>query len=597
MQRLVLICRELYEQPAQSQRDLAKKLSLSLGTINTTMAKVLDLGYITKEDYGYPLTQKGLNFLENYRVDAALFLAAGFGSRFVPLTYETPKGLLKVFGERMIERQIQQLHAVGITDITIAVGYLKEKFEYLIDAYGVKLLYNPEYATKNTLATLWNARSAIEGKNVYILSCDNWMRENMYHTYEPTSWYSASYMEGTTEEWCLSTTKKGRICDIQIGGSDSYAMYGPVYFTKEFLAQFLPKLGADYARPSTKEHYWEHTLLDWVKTGKPEIYINHQPKDQVYEFESLEELRAFDPFYQDHSDNMAMNLISKVFHVSQSEITDICCLKAGMTNQSFLFRVKEKRYICRIPGPGTDMLIDRRAEHNNYATVAPLQITEEIVYFNEVTGYKISVYYEQSRTANFSDIEDQKKAMALLRKLHRAKLQSNHSFDIEERILFYENLCTSHGQEIPFEDYKKIKKNMMQLIQDISNSPRPSVLSHVDSVCDNFLFVKKGDIEEVKLIDWEYAGQADPLIDIAMCCIYSYFNREQSDELLCVYLEREPNREEYATLYAYMALGGFLWTLWAIYKSHQGENFSDYTLVMYRYAKDYFHYHDDVLKM
>ena len=166
MQRLVLICRELYEQPAQSQRDLAKKLSLSLGTINTTMAKALDLGYITKEDYGYPLTQKGLDFLENYRVDAALFLAAGFGSRFVPLTYETPKGLLKVFGERMIERQIQQLHAVGITDITIAVGYLKEKFEYLIDAYGVKLLYNPEYATKNTLATLWNALSAIEGKNV-----------------------------------------------------------------------------------------------------------------------------------------------------------------------------------------------------------------------------------------------------------------------------------------------------------------------------------------------------------------------------------------------------------------------------------------------
>ena len=197
MQRLVLICRELYEQPAQSQRDLAKKLSLSLGTINTNIAKALDLGYIAKEDYGYPLTQKGLNFLENYRVDAALFLAAGFGSRFVPLTYETPKGLLKVFGERMIERQIQQLHAVGITDITIAVGYLKEKFEYLIDAYGVKLLYNPEYATKNTLATLWNARSAIEGKNVYILSCDNWMRENMYHTYEPTSWYSASYMEGT----------------------------------------------------------------------------------------------------------------------------------------------------------------------------------------------------------------------------------------------------------------------------------------------------------------------------------------------------------------------------------------------------------------
>ena len=249
MQRLVLICRELYEQPAQSQRDLAKKLSLSLGTINTTMAKALDLGYITKEDYGYPLTQKGLDFLENYRVDAALFLAAGFGSRFVPLTYETPKGLLKVFGERMIERQIQQLHAVGITDITIAVGYLKEKFEYLIDAYGVKLLYNPEYATKNTLATLWNARSAIEGKNVYILSCDNWMRENMYHTYEPTSWYSASYMEGTTEEWCLSTTKKGRICDIQIGGMALYILQKS--FSPNFCQNLVPTMPAHRQRSTT----------------------------------------------------------------------------------------------------------------------------------------------------------------------------------------------------------------------------------------------------------------------------------------------------------------------------------------------------------
>lgn len=85
---------------------------------------------------------------KRHKVDGALIIAAGFGSRFVPLTFETPKGLLEVFGERMIERQIRQLHEVGITDITIVVGYLKEKFEYLIDKYDVKLLYNPEYSSK-----------------------------------------------------------------------------------------------------------------------------------------------------------------------------------------------------------------------------------------------------------------------------------------------------------------------------------------------------------------------------------------------------------------------------------------------------------------
>ena len=147
-------------------------------------------------------------------VDSALILAAGFGSRFVPLTYECPKGLLEVFSERMIERQIKQLHKVGIKEITIVVGYLKEKFEYLIDLYGVKLLYNPEFAEKNTLATLYHAREAVKGKNFYILSSDNWMRENLYHSIEPYSWYAASFMEGETKEWALTVSETGRILPI-----------------------------------------------------------------------------------------------------------------------------------------------------------------------------------------------------------------------------------------------------------------------------------------------------------------------------------------------------------------------------------------------
>ena len=97
-------------------------------------------------------------------MDSAVILAAGFGSRFVPMTFETPKGLLEVYGERMIERQIKQLHEAGVTDITIVVGYLKEKFEYLIDKFGVKLLYNPEYHNKNTLTTLYRAGSVLSRK-------------------------------------------------------------------------------------------------------------------------------------------------------------------------------------------------------------------------------------------------------------------------------------------------------------------------------------------------------------------------------------------------------------------------------------------------
>lgn len=188
-------------------------------------------GYIALDAGGNRyLTEDGHAFLSPFKVDGALFIAAGFGSRFVPLTYEMPKGLLEVQGERMIERQIRQLKEAGISDITIVVGYLKEKFEYLIDKYDVTLLYNPEYACKNTLATLYHARDVLKGRNMYLLSSDNWMRENMFHTYEWGPWYSCVHIPGETSEWCLSYNKRGLITDVTIGGRDAWIMYGPAFF-------------------------------------------------------------------------------------------------------------------------------------------------------------------------------------------------------------------------------------------------------------------------------------------------------------------------------------------------------------------------------
>ena len=168
MDRYGLICRSFYENPDVTQRELASILNLSLGTVNKLLGDCLEEAFLmTDMDTGkYLLTEQGLKYLEQFKVDGAVITAAGFGSRFVPLTFETPKGLLEVFGERMIERQIKQLHEAGITDITIIVGYLKEKFEYLIDKYQVKLLYNPEYATKNNLATIYHARELFRGRNM-----------------------------------------------------------------------------------------------------------------------------------------------------------------------------------------------------------------------------------------------------------------------------------------------------------------------------------------------------------------------------------------------------------------------------------------------
>ena len=583
MDRTGLICRNVLEHPEITQRELAHELNVSLGTANTLLKDCISKGLIVPAKTGaaYELTGNGRNYLAPYQVDGAVIIAAGFGSRFVPLTFDTPKGLLEVFGERMIERQIRQLHEAGICDITIVVGYLKEKFEYLIDKYDVKLLYNPEYSTKNTLTTIYRARDILLNRNMYVLASDNWMRHNMYHAYECGAWYSSVYKEGETSEWVLTATKKGLITDVHVGGENNWVMYGPAFFSREFSGQFLPVVEQYYQTPGTEQFYWEQVLLD--QPERFSMYINRQPEHQVYEFENLEELRLFDPKYQTNSDNQAMKLVSEVFDVPESEIRNIRCLKSGMTNKSFLFQLHGRNYICRIPGPGTELLINRRQEEAAYQAVKTLNITEHLFYLNGETGYKIAEYYDDVRNADPKNQEDMKQCMKMLKRLHQSGLEVSHSFDIRERISFYLGLCRGRTG-ILFEDFDNVYLHMVELLDWLDTLNRPKVLSHIDGNVDNFLFSGDG---TVRLIDWEYAGMCDPLIDIAMCSIYSYYSEDELKQLMELYFDRPPIMPEQKVIYAYVALGGFLWSLWAIYKSTLGEEFGEYTIIMYRYAKKY----------
>ena len=613
MKESVIILRTLHENKESTQRDIALQLGVSLGKTNKLIADAVSEGLLVKLDHSegrgrnvsYEMTEKGRRLLEKYRVDRALILASGFGSRFVPLTYETPKGLLEVFGERMIERQIRQLHEVGIKDITIMVGYLKEKFDYLIDKYDVKLIYNPEFADKNTLATMHHAKDFLTGKNCYILSSDNWMRDNIYHTYEADSWYAATFMKGETREWAIETGKNGTIKSVSVGGCDKWCMYGPVYFTKEFSGAFLPLIEAYYKMPGTEQFYWEDVLIRNLRS-LPEMYVNKRPDGEVYEFENLEELRRFDEKYVNDSGSKAMQLVSKVFGMPESEIVNIRCLKAGMTNKSWYFSVSDseeapeqyrgRAYICRIPGPGTEKLINRKQEGEVYKAVTKLGITEELVYFDPENGYKISRYYNGARNADYGNASELKECMTLLKKLHNSGVCLDHEFDFRKELNGYEKDIKDVNAQIPFEDYPVVRMHAMELMDWLDSLERPKTVAHIDSVKDNFIFTDEG----LRMIDWEYAGMADPLVDLAMAAIYSYMSYDEVKELINVYREAPSDHcadggialrnisseDAFSIVTAYMGMGGLLWSLWGVYKMALGESFGDYTLKMYRYFKD-----------
>lgn len=347
------ICYLIYKDQNLNQRAIAHKLDFALGKVNKLIKELETELMIINED-GYHLTEVGTVFLESHRVDNAIIMAAGFGSRFVPITYDTPKGLLEVHGEVMIERQIKQLHEAEIFDITIVVGYLKEKFEYLTDKFGVKILYNPEYSIKNNISSIYYAKDIL--KNSYILTSDIYMTENLYRPFEGYSFYAAEYFEGQTEEWVLETNKAGLINKIvETGGSDVWAMYGPAFYKQEFSQTISALIDRYYGIKACAQWYWEDVLMSHLDVLP--MFIKRYPDGTILEFESLEELRVYDPSYMTYSKSEILDTISNVFNIEQKDISNIQTLKEGITNDSFLFSLNGEKYVFRAPDKGTDLLI------------------------------------------------------------------------------------------------------------------------------------------------------------------------------------------------------------------------------------------------
>ncbi|MGI5960170.1 MAG: phosphotransferase [Massiliimalia sp.] len=580
MRMLANVCKYVKQNPELTQRELAKQLDVSLGKTNQSVKECEEQGFLIRKKGKYALTEQGEKFLEEYRVKNAVILAAGYGSRFVPLTFETPKGLLEIHGERMIERMIRQLHEKDIWDITIVVGYLKDQFEYLIDEYGVKLLYNPEYGKKNNLASLYCARHLLD--NTYVLASDHWMNENIFNAYECEPWYSTVWEEGKTSEWCVKTDSKKRITQMRVGGYHQQVLYGPAYFTREFSQVFVPFLEECYTRPGTEDAYWEQVLME--NLDQFSLYARLLDREQIHEIENMEQLREFDASYQTASHNQSLAYAAEALGVPEGEIRELSCLKSGMTNQSFLFTAGDKRYILRIPGKGTDQLINRHEEYQVYQAIRPLEVSEKIIRFDPDTGYKLARYYDGSHNADAFDWEQVKQCMQLMKQVHDAKLTVEHSFELRERIAFYEDLCVER-RCIGFYDYRQTRTKMDLLLDLLDQLNPPKTLCHVDCNPDNYIVLPDG---TMRLLDWEYAGMCDPLIDIGMFAIYSYYDEEQADRLIEAYFLRKPTQEEQIRVYLYMALGGFLWALWTEYKQSLGNEFGEYGMKMYRYAKTYF---------
>ena len=549
-----------------SQRELANRFNISLGKVNQIINKLKKEKFI---DDNNNITLKTRNYLKKHHPRNAVILAAGYGMRMVPINTEEPKGLLEVKGETLIERLISQLHEVGVQNIKVVVGFMKEHYEFLIDKYNVKLVVNSHYKDWNNIYSLFLVKDDIS--DTYVLPCDVWFEKNPFSTIEDESWYLFGEEQVSGSNWQVKNNEK-----VRFNSSKGNKMIGLAYLN-EMQGKNISKLLEKSIEEKQYTSFWEDVLenkKNFLLKGK---LISDNSHAEINSYEQLLDLDSGST----HLKSDAIEIIEDILKVNKKDIHNIHTLKKGMTNRSFIFTVNNKRYIMRIPGEGTDKLIDRKEEYDVYQRVKKEPYTEKILYLNPDSGYKISEFLEDTRNSDANNIQDVKKSMSVLRKFHNQNYQVDHTFDLWKQIDFYESLRKTASA---YRDYEEIKDWVLKLKPFIDDNVTKWSLCHIDANYDNFLIDQNNN---VFLIDWEYAGMQDPDLDIAMYAIYAGYTKEKIDQLINIYYENKVSENIRYKIYAYVAVGGLLWSNWCEYKQSLGLDFGEYSLAQYRYAKEY----------
>lgn len=588
------ILRTIKDCSISNQRTLSELTGHSLGVVNRSIKRLIECGYLDDQAH---LTSLSRDLFQSRKPQNAIILAAGFGMRMVPINMTTPKAFLEVNGERLIERLICQLHEIGVKDITVVVGFMKDHFEYLIDEYGVKLAYAPDYAFTNNLHSLSKVSDRIN--NTYIVPCDIWCDRNPFDNYELYSWYMVSDLVDDNSD--VRVNRKMELVRVAPNAAGN-SMVGISYLTGEEAQKVKEKIREYASIPEYNDKFWEEALYT---KDRMVVQAKVVHASDVVEINTYEQLRDLDSnSNQLRSD--ALKTICRELKCDEDEIVDISILKKGMTNRSFLFRVNRgdssTKYIMRIPGEGTDALIDRKAEAMVYEQIQGLGFCDDPIFIDPDNGYKITKYIDNVRCCDPENEEDLRICMSKLRKFHDFKLNGKslavpHQFDLKERINFYESLW--NGAPSVYRDYEKTKKNCLSLMPFIEKHRGEMQLTHIDAVPDNFLFDPNAEGElSIQLTDWEYAGMQDPHVDIAMFCIYSMYSKEQIDKLIDIYFEEENGCSKIvrAKIYAYIAVCGLLWSNWCEYKRNLGVEFGEYSLYQYRYGKDFYRYAAELMQ-
>ena len=569
----------LYKFPKITQRQISKKLDISLGKINNIIKFLEKEAYILQKENRngeYKISIKGIKFLESYykenHPEKAVILAAGKSNFF-----ETPNALVEVYNEKIIERSINLLLKKKIKKIYIVCGYKAELFSYLEKKYSqVQIIYNNDYQEKGSFYSLLTLKDICQDDIIlldsdiiyeekaldYILESD---RVNAILVSAEKGYKNESFIEEKNGKlWNISK-------DIRELANYSAEMLGISKLSKNLLKDIfnLPvendKFSYEYAIKECgirNEIYTIHIdYLLWGEISNDENYkkVIDYLYPAIIKVENTNIIEAI------------QNYLKKELNVKDEDIDKIEPL-GGMTNHNFKVELNGKRYVFRLPGEGCSCFVNRKNENQNVQLIQNLKIDAEIIHFNENSGVKIAKYIDRAETLNpITALKYKNKVAAILKKLHNSNLSFGNQFNVFNEIIKYE-LEIEKLTSRKYPNYEVVRKKVFDLKKILENTGVHLVSCHNDTVPENFI-ISNG---QMYLIDWEYSGMNEKEWDIGAFCLECNFSKQETKEFIDVYFEGKATKENKMKVLIYQICQDFLWSLWTILKEENGEDFGDY---------------------
>ena len=453
------------------------------------MPSLTRVGFVTRDG---EITEKGWEELKPYEVSGAVILALGTEPGVFPFNHQAPKGMLTVKGQVLIERQIQQLHEAGISDITLVVGRKREQFFYLIEKYGVRLVTYSDYQDRNDHAAVLMVGDRL--RNAYIL------RAGEYYECNP---FTSHVFQSTCFGFPAKSQDGGRVvsCDGESGGA-MMRIAGPVFLANGDADTLLGIIDSSLDLPGTPSMTWDDFFFSQL--DEFDLAICECPAGVIREFGSLEDLCSYDSRFILNLDSQILDNIRGALREDCGKISGFCPIGSGMTNLTFLFFAGGKPYVYRHPGNGTETVVNRKAEGQAIRIAHELGLVDSFIDGDPNRGWLVSRYLADCEPFDYSNRDHVAGSLAAIRTLHESGECIPYSFDPYQDAMKLLDVLNSEAHPLP-KDFSQMAGCARKLAEHFHAESGEPVLCHNDFYAPNILI--HGD--DLDLIDWEYAAMSD----------------------------------------------------------------------------------------